>query len=190
MSNINDYIKWRGDLELKCSPFNEVDNIILARFSYLIFNKIDLLPKETIASISEKMVHFTNDQFRYNGDKEMITSLGKSSRFKAMYITDFTENIDSVSEKQFSAITIHISDNELYVSFLGTDNSIVGWKEDFNMAFMQPVPAQIAGKEYLEKVAKKYPNKKIRIGGHSKGGSVAFILPFLLIKMFKIESLM
>ena len=173
MSNINDYLKWRGDLSLSSDAFNEVDSMILARFSYLIFNEINLLPQESIESISKKMNHFKNDEFRYNGDKEMISLLGKSERFKNMIVTDFVEHNDITSEKQFSAITVHISDDELYVSYLGTDNSIYGWKEDFNMAFMQHVPAQAEGKEYLENIANKYPNKRIRLGGHSKGGSVA-----------------
>ena len=61
----------------------------------------------------------------------------------------------------------------MYISFMGTDMTIYGWKEDFNMAFMENVPCQILGKKYLEDISKKYHNKKIRIGGHSKGGNVA-----------------
>ncbi|MBQ9876056.1 MAG: DUF2974 domain-containing protein, partial [Campylobacter sp.] len=53
------------------------------------------------------------------------------------------------------------------------DNSIFGWNESFNMAFMQEIPSQICGRESLNKIAKAYPNKKIRIGGHSKGGNIA-----------------
>ena len=37
MANINDYIKWRGDIDLDVSPLNEVDIMILSRFSYLPF---------------------------------------------------------------------------------------------------------------------------------------------------------
>ena len=174
MSNINDYLIWRGDIPInKEFKFNEVDDIILARFSYLIFDKIKMNTKETIESISKKMKDFPNDDFRYNGDKELITNLGISNRFKNMIVTDFVENSDKSIEKQFGAITVHISDKELYVSFIGTDSSLIGWKEDFNLAFMKNIPAQIDGLNYLIKIAKKYPNKKIRVGGHSKGGNVA-----------------
>lgn len=34
MSNILDYIKWRGDLTIQNDPFNEIDSLILSRFSY------------------------------------------------------------------------------------------------------------------------------------------------------------
>lgn len=174
MSNINDYLDWRGDLLInKNSRFNEIDSMILARFSYLIFYRIQMEARETIESISNKMKNFENEEFRFNGDKELITKLGISQRFKDMIVTDFVETNEKETEKQFGAITIHISRDEMYVSYIGTDSSIYGWKEDFNMSFMDNVPCQIEGKEYLERIAKKYPRKKIRIGGHSKGGNVA-----------------
>lgn len=174
MANINDYLLWRGDIPIdEKYEFNEVDSMILARFSYLIFDRIEMNEEETIGSISEKMKDFPNEDFLYNGDKEMITYLGQSERFQNMKVTDFSITNDKEAEKQFGAITIHYSDDEMYISYLGTDWTINGWKEDFNMAFMDKVPCQIAGKEYIEKVATKYPNKKIRVGGHSKGGNVA-----------------
>lgn len=179
MSNINDYLIWRGDIPINDAfEFNEVDSMILARFSYLIFDKINLKNKETIASISSKMKDFVNEDFRYNGDKELITNLGQSLRFKNMIVTDFVEHKDKEVEKQFGAITIHNSDNEMYLSFIGTDSSIVGWKEDFNLSFMTNIPAQLEGKKYTEILANKYPNKRIRIGGHSKGGNVAVYSAF------------
>ncbi len=174
MSNINDYLIWRGDIPIvKGTEFNEIDSMILARFSYLIFDKIDLKEVETIESISKKMDKFKNEDFNFNGDKDLITNLGKSARFKDMNVTDYVKNNNREVEKQFSAITVHISDNEMYLSFLGTDKTILGWKEDFNLSFMKNIPAQIDGLNYLKNIANKYPNKKIRMGGHSKGGNVA-----------------
>ena len=174
MSNINDYLSWRGDIPINSSSkFNEIDSMILARFSYLLFDRINMKEKETIESISKKMKDFDNEEFRYNGDKEMITKLGVSNRFQNMNVTDFIETNEKEIEKQFGAITIHISDEEMYISYIGTDSTIYGWKEDFNMSFMDIVPCQLAGKEYIETLAQKYPNKKIRVGGHSKGGNVA-----------------
>lgn len=174
MSNVHDYLKWRGDI-LMCKhfPCNEIDSLIMARVSYLIFDKIQLEEVESISSISNKMEDFVNEDFLFNGDKELITLLGQSRRFKHIQVSDFIKHNDSQIEQQFSAVTIHLSDDEMYISFCGTDATIVGWKEDFNMAYMDSIPAQIEGLKYLERMAQKYPNKKIRIGGHSKGGNVA-----------------
>ncbi len=185
MSNINDYLSWRGDVPItKETPFNEVDSMIMARFSYMIFDRIKMNEEETIKSISTKMKRFKNEEFRFNGDKELITKLGQSARFKNMRVTDYVENNEKENEKQFASILIHTGEHEMYVSYIGTDASIYGWKEDFNLAYMENIPCQIEGKEYqaesfiyskeyLKKVAEKYKDKKIRIGGHSKGGNVA-----------------
>lgn len=174
MSNINDYIVWRGDIKVDSQyGINDIDKMILSRFSYLIFDKINMEKEETIESISNKMKNFENEDFNYNGDKQLITNLGKSERFKNMLVTNYVKNNDKNAEKQFSAITIHVSDEELFVSFMGTDSTIVGWKEDFNISFMKNVPSQLAGLEYVKKIAELYPSKRIRIGGHSKGGNIA-----------------
>ena len=172
MSNINDYLDWRGDILFENSPINEVDNMILSRFSYLPFKKIELKNTETIEKIMEKFKKFKTTDFNITGDDPLSKKLAKSERFKNLKVSDYYANTDMEAEKQFSAITIHLPNDELYISFCGTDNTLVGWKEDFNMSFMQHIPAQLEGVKYLQKVANKYPGK-IHLGGHSKGGNIA-----------------
>ena len=102
MSNINDYLLWRGDIPITSRfKFNEIDSMILARFSYLVFEKIKMDEKETIKSIYKKMKDIPNEDFRYNGDKELITYLGQSNRFKNMEITDYVKTNEKATEKQF-----------------------------------------------------------------------------------------
>ena len=69
-------------------------------------------------------------------------------------------------------ITIIMPDNTIYISYRGTDTSLVGWKEDFNMSFMKDIPAQKEALDYLNKIGEKYRDKLI-VGGHSKGGNVS-----------------
>ena len=172
MSNINDYLLWRGDLSFSVSPFNQIDDMILARFSYMPFNKIKMKETETIESIYKKLENFKDDDFSYHGDKDLITQMGQSRRFKNLKVTDFEINIDKKVERQFAAITIHLNDNEMYISFNGTDSSIVGWKEDFNLSFMENIPSQISGLDYSQRIMNKYL-KDVKMGGHSKGGNIA-----------------
>lgn len=180
MTNIHDYLLWRGDIVLKNNKdFNEVDSLSLARLSYLPFNKVKIKSKDTIGNLTSQMIDFKDEDFLYKGDKEFATYLSKSERFKNLIVTDYINVDDKKVEKQFGAITIHLPFKEIYVSFLGTDKTINGWKEDFNMAFMDNVPCQISGLDYIKDISSKYPLKKIRVGGHSKGGNIAIYASLL-----------
>ena len=174
MANINDYIKWRGDIPIsKEYPINEIDCMIFARISYLLFNRIEMDESETLESIGNKMRNFKESDYLYKGDSLLIENLSTSKRFKNVVLSDFYENNEKSLELQFGAITLHPTDDEIYVSYIGTNSLIYGWKEDFNMAFLDDIPCQLEGKKYLETIATKYSDKLIRVGGHSKGGNVA-----------------
>lgn len=173
MANIIDYLDWRGDITLNECGLNEIDNMILSRFSYLPFSKVKLSDNETVGSIMEKFKDLSQDDFNIYGDFPLSQKLLKYVRFRNLEVSDYYSIVDNEVEKQFAAICIHLPNNEIYVSYCGTDNTIVGWKEDFNLSFMTHIPAQIEGVKYLKNIASKYPSKKIHIGGHSKGGNVA-----------------
>lgn len=173
MANIFDYLKWR-DLKLEQVEFNEIDNLILARLSYFPFD--DYLKEDEEITIQEAYQRYqergTTGRILQQEDIDLYPALANSVRFGNMKLTNYSNKIDIAQEKQFSAITILMEDGTIYVAFRGTDNAIVGWKEDFNMSFSELVPAQTDSVEYLEKVAKQYKGK-IRVGGHSKGGNLA-----------------
>ena len=176
MANVCDYVKWRGDLTLDQSEFNEIDNLILARFSYFPFDKI--IRENEIATIKELSRRFSSQDVTklpilWNDDVELFPLMGDSKRFGGMLATKYINKIDAEQEKQFSAITVLMPNDIIYVSYRGTDNTIVGWKEDFNMSFKSHIASQISAKQYLEEIAKEYPSSKIIIGGHSKGGNIA-----------------
>ena len=176
MANVCDYVRWRGDLTLEQSEFNEIDNLILARFSYFPFDKI--IRENEITTIKELSRRFSNQDVTklpilWKDDVELFPLMGNSKRFGGMLATKYINKIDAEQEKQFSAITVLMPNDIIYVSYRGTDNTIVGWKEDFNMSFKSHIASQISAKQYLEEIAKEYPSSKIIIGGHSKGGNIA-----------------
>jgi len=172
MSNIIDYLNWRGDLEFKSNFINEVDAIILARFSYLPFKYIDIEKSDTIENISNKMKDLDLKKFIWKQDKEFINKLGQTKRYKDLLVTDYKEVLDLEAEKQFAAVTIWLPKGYKYISFRGTDMSLVGWKEDFNMSFMQNIPSQLEAVKYLNDIGTRYRGKLI-VGGHSKGGNLS-----------------
>lgn len=175
MANIIDYIKWRGDLSFNQSEFNEIDNLILARFSYFCLDgAIKENEKITIKQAYEntEKIGIPEQKILQIEDKDLFPAMAKSKRFGKLYIIEYVNNVDEDEEKQFSAVTILLPDNTMYVAYRGTDNTLVGWKEDFNMCFSSNVPSQLAATQYLEKVS-KLNKRKIRVGGHSKGGNLA-----------------
>ena len=176
MANVIDYVKWRGDLSIVESNFNEIDSLILNRFSYFPLDAI--MKEQEIVSIEELSKRFENTnkeklKILWKDDAELFPEMGKSKRFGEMIAVENINKLEKETEEQFSAVTVILPDNTIYISFRGTDNTLIGWKEDFNMSFKSHIKSQIDAKDYLEKIAKKYPNKKIRVGGHSKGGNLA-----------------
>lgn len=175
MSNIFDYIDWRGDLSFNQSPFNEIDNLILSRVSYFPFDGL-IKENETI-TINEAYARFQkldieNIHMLQKEDVELFPSVAYSKRFGGLFIKNYISKRDIQAEKQFSAITFVLPDGTTYIAYRGTDNTLVGWKEDFNMSFMESVPSQEEAKNYLNKVALETVDN-LRIGGHSKGGNLA-----------------
>ena len=176
MANIIDYVKWRGDLEFKASEFDEIDSLILNRFSYFPLDSI--MKENEIVSIKELSKRFEKEdkdkmEILWKDDADLFPIMGKSKRFGEILTLEYINKIDLEAEKQFSAITLILPDNTIYISYRGTDNTLIGWKENFNMSFRSHIASQISAKEYLEGIAKQYPGKKIRMGGHSKGGNLA-----------------
>ena len=175
MSNIFDYLLWR-DISMDLLPFNEIDNLILARFSY--FPLDGFIKNEEKVTIHELYERYVNGKMRGRilqpEDPNLFKALAKSTRFSNFLVTRYINKFVPEEEKQFAAVTILFSNsNTMYVSYRGTDSTIVGWKEDFNMSFSDVVPAQKEAVAYLNSIAKEFKKRDIIVGGHSKGGNLA-----------------
>ena len=103
----------------------------------------------------------------------MVKRLPETVRFREVMLTGFRQVYDEKKTEQFSALTLRLPGGQHYVTFRGTDDTIVGWKEDLNMGFLEEIPSQKQAVEYVARVARQYSDKTIRIGGHSKGGNLA-----------------
>lgn len=184
MANLLDYLDWRGDLTLDQAPFNEVDNLILAELAFVNFGGIVPAPGVGVSmplkdAAERYFAQFSADQPIDMGvlvpDEipAMLQKMAESQRFGSMKLNCFVDWLDVEKSEQFAALTVETGDGALYLSFRGTDDTLAGWKEDFEMTCMPEVPAQKKALEYVRVVAKQFPRKKIRLGGHSKGGNLA-----------------
>ena len=161
MKNFLNYLE-KNQKTFNEDHFNIVDSLVLAYLSYLHFPNTKTKLKELSISKSAKT----------KKNKEFIKRVIVSNRYKNIEQCFFIEDTNDLIEKQFSAVTFLLPDDTMYISFRGTDSTLTGWKEDFNMAFMLPVPAQKEALNYVEKITKLIP-RKFYIGGHSKGGNLA-----------------
>lgn len=190
MANIIDYIYWRGDLTVSAQfPWNELDNLVMARFSYLPFERVEMVPGDTIGSLTKRILELPKEGYHFREDPKLAEALQEGRRYRDYEVTDFVCRREEIIEEQFSAITVHLPNREMFLSFRGTDATLVGWKEDFNMAFQTHIPAQIAARTYLNEIAEKYPHEMIRMGGHSKGGNIAMYAAFYAAEAQKIRIL-
>ena len=178
--NIFNYIDYYKDYTFQDKGFNEVDNVIFSCLTYIDYNGIVSINKSnklTIGEVANKYfsIHKKVDKVNMLAQKEAIKILKKvkdTIRYKDifMYLYKYIGN----EESQFSAITFEINKDLCYVAFEGTDQLISGWKEDCKMAYEFPVKAHKYAIKYLNQNF-IFTNKKLIVGGHSKGGNLALV---------------
>lgn len=177
--NIIEYVEKNGIYDFSQAPFGEVDSLVISQLSYLKFEGIVPGPSENKDGIvlsdivkSEKYDSIYHDERYREINSRFFNALCKSIRFGRLILNNFLDVIDASLDIQFSAMTVEDDKGFKYVVFRGTDDSLIGWKEDLNMTFKTPVPAQKYSVKYLEKVA-SYLEGDFIVGGHSKGGNLS-----------------
>ena len=173
MASILDYLDWRGDITFAERPFNEVDNLLLAELSYLDFGGIVTADFAAAVPLSDAVAAFTKRTPHADMGVLVPEKMAASARFRDVLLSGYVCKLDEQTETQFAALCAALPDGTVYAAFRGTDDTIVGWKEDFNMGFLPIVPAQREAADYLRAAAAAFPSQKLRAGGHSKGGNLA-----------------
>jgi len=175
MASTMDYLFWRGDLPFSRDPFNDVDGMILARLSYAPFELLPAPdgPRPLREAAGEILALPDLDRaVRMPEDRDLLAALADSPRFRDLTFLAFENRLDAGSATQFSAVALRLEEGLCCVAFRGTDNTLVGWKEDLNMGFQCPVPAQRLAVEYLERIGREIGDDLV-LTGHSKGGNLA-----------------
>ena len=177
-TTVTDYLTWRGDIPFSVDPFNEVDNLVLCIISYLDFSRFPELltrnPKEA-ADLEDICARLTEADDQLGLSQLSYIPVARQAaaceRFAGTKMFAFEDRSDA--QTQFAAVSFLLPDKSVFVAFRGTDTSLVGWKEDFNMSYLEAVPAQVRAAEYTAEIARVCRWHKLRIGGHSKGGNLA-----------------
>ena len=177
MASVFDYIRWRGDLTFTQDPPNAVDALIFSALAYIRFGgEVEKNPHKPVLLRSAAESYFAmedhGERVRVKNDLELLRAAADSARFGYTQLYLYRDKLIPEQETQFAAVTFLLDDGSAFLAFRGTDYSLVGWKEDFNMAFQQTVPAQRLALQYTREVAAEYM-APLRLAGHSKGGNLA-----------------
>ena len=177
MADLFDYLSWRGDLSLETVPPNPVDTLILSELSYLDFTGLvpeDFLHPVPLSVVAEAFLALPDweDRDRVKRDGELLSACAKTERFGRLRLVFYRSELLPEMESQFAAVTWLLPDGSALITYRGTDLTLTGWKEDFNMTFQESVPAQEKALRYLEAFARVH-SSPIRLAGHSKGGNMA-----------------
>ena len=176
---IIDYVKEYGHSPFSEAEVNDVDSLVLSQFSYMKFDGMVPGLFDNKPSVTLQDIYFHPEYEKLYADvryeeenRALFEAMLESTRFNDMRVNCYINIIEEEWETQFSAITCILGDGSLYIVYRGTDESIVGWKEDFNMAYLSPVPGQAYSVKYLN-IVTGFLKKDFYVGGHSKGGNLA-----------------
>lgn len=182
MANVMDYIKKYGDISFCDMPFGEADNVALCGMYYMPFDKV------VSDSFEDEPVDYktaSDEIFELRGRKhtpvglvllknisEQMVLMSKYKRFQEMKVVAAVRVYEKAPAVQFEAATFLLPDGKIVVLFKGTDDTLTGWKEDFDILTKKGIPSNRLSIEYLEKAAKNFDGNII-VCGHSKGGFIA-----------------
>ncbi len=180
MATIRDYIEWRSDLEFWQDGFNIVDNMILSCISYVEMDSIFTDSNASVFSIKDVCdIYFESifDEKKFRDGSILkdapitLKAIANTNRYKNIKIRNYVSLNDTSRTLQFAAMEFLLPDGTSYIAYRGTDDTVIGWKEDFMLA-LKEVEAEKEAVYFLNRVANDN-NRLLRIGGHSKGGHLA-----------------
>jgi len=184
MSDVFDYLAWRGDLTFSVAEQNEADALIFCMLSFMDFADIvsesigerEVTIKQAVTRYFEKYPNgnFVPSRLIPQNMRRFSALLANSRRFGEVslsgYCTKILKGNEPDSQMQFAALSAR-TERGLMVIYRGTDDTLVGWKENFNSDLVYPIPAQRLAADYLERAART--GLPLTVMGHSKGGNLA-----------------
>ncbi|OAU90022.1 hypothetical protein PZ06_02040, partial [Lacticaseibacillus rhamnosus] len=174
MPSIADYPQRLNLAPFQQTRLTELDAGLFAQLGYLNFNYLIGQPYARFADLndSSRLNKATLTTWAIPTHQAMLQAMRQSARFARVTWTNWLETCSHRNEEDFGAITFTLAPHVYCVSFRGTTNKLVGWKEDLNMSFMPTIPAQRRALSYLTRQISRHPGTYY-LTGHSKGGSLA-----------------
>ena len=177
MGNIFNYLEDIQYDNIYDQPFTELDFLLLTEITYLnydtiVTDRLELQKASRLIDVPQYMSE-VNSLMNTKHRLKLLTQAAIVKRYKNLKLFGYVNDIDLEMQKQFAAMVYKINLDTYVIAFRGTDDSIIGWKEDFHMTYMKEIPAQKHALQYLQDFFAQHPNQKVILAGHSKGGNLA-----------------
>lgn len=180
MGDIFDYLEWRGDIAFTGHGICDADFGVFGCLSYIPFDDIvsdSFKENRVLKTALEKVLALEGENadgrtFQMKEDRSFLEKLRDCPRYTDIRLTGYVNIRDTKKQEQFAAMTLLLPEGSILILFRGTDRTLVGWREDFNMSFAETLPSQRDAVKYIEKAASKLKGNII-VCGHSKGGNLA-----------------
>lgn len=178
MAHLIDYLEKVKELTFDQEPLNILDKVCINEIGYLTYEKwltpSDLQKNINLHDYAEGKELNPDYSFMVTKERvELAEAMVRSKRFAGLHLSNYRSVLDKEVEKQFAAMIFSLSELDYHqLVFRGTDDSVIGWKEDFQLTYSREIPAHRSAMTFLED---HLPNLsgRITVSGHSKGGNLA-----------------
>lgn len=180
MANVYDYLEWRGDISFRADGYNEIDALIISQLTYVPFDGI--VSKNGRMNLAQAAAVYARKHPPADKKEEgnpmvaraeqMLRTVAGTPRYESVAVSGYVKETSTEDETQFCAMVFSLPGGYDVVAYRGTDGTVVGWNENFNLGFMEVTYGQQKAVAYLNEAAKKRKSK-LFVTGHSKGGNLA-----------------
>lgn len=178
MAHLIDYLEKVENLTFDQEPLNILDKVCINEIGYLTYEKwltaSDLKKPINLHDFAEGKELNPDYSFMVTKERvELAEAIVRSRRFASLSLSNYRSVLDKEVEKQFAAMIFSLPELDYHqLVFRGTDDSVIGWKEDFQLTYSREIPAHRSAMTFLED---HLPNLsgRITVSGHSKGGNLA-----------------
>lgn len=178
MSHLIDYLEKVENLTFDQEPLNILDKVCINEIGYLTYEKwltaSDLKKPINLHDFAEGKELNPDYSFMVTKERvELAEAIVRSRRFAGLHLSNYRSVLDKEVEKQFAAMIFSLPELDYYqLVFRGTDDSVIGWKEDFQLTYSREIPAHRSAMTFLEEHLLNLSGH-ITVSGHSKGGNLA-----------------
>lgn len=181
MANLFEYAERFGGIKFNEIGLTEADNAIFSRLAYCDFSAY---AGKTLGEIS-KLLNISDESAENKKSTAYLThqlllQIGESERFKNIIVLQTRETVSEDFATAFYGVMFEIYDGLYYAAFRGTDEKIVSFYEDAELAYKFPITSQATALKYISEAIANLGGRYY-IGGHSKGGNLA-IFSYLFLK--------